>query len=110
MQSTLPRSLLNRANLSVLSGFHFGRVGFFVDDALQGRPPFPPDTLELGFVTEVLYIAEAEVGHRLNVGWDAEHGPKCLGLQEADPADANPLRSRSEPQILYRADRRVDRC
>src|SRR5580704_9217087 len=91
------------------SGFHFRQIGFFEGDALQGRPPFPANTLKLRFGTEVIYIAQAEVGHRLNVGGDAEHGPKCVGLQDADPADANPLRARSKPQILYRADGRVDR-
>ena len=86
------------------SRFLFRWVGFLVDDALQGGSPFPTSPLKLRLVSEVIYISHTEIGHRLHVSRDVENGTKSVRRQDADPADANALCARGEPQILYRAD------
>src|SRR5450631_1618388 len=79
------------------SRFHYRRVGFLEDDALQGRSPFPPDTLKFRFVTEVIHIPHAEVGYGLNMGGDAEFGTKSVRRKDADPANTDTLSTCGEP-------------
>ena len=52
--------------------------------------------------------ADAQPRHGLDRVGDAEHGAQLGGPVEADPADAEALGARGEPQVLDRAGGRVD--
>jgi len=57
---------------------------------------------------EGIDIAEAEVGHGDDVGRDAEDRVQARHLEDADPADPDPLGTRGQPEILHRAAGAVD--
>src|SRR5215475_1306726 len=71
-------------------------------DRRFARPPLPAMALELGFVMLLLGPAEAEIGNKAPARRQVECGAGCFGIEDRDPADAEPFGACRKPQGLNR--------
>ena len=71
-----------------------------VDQLLQGEALPPTNGLKERFLREVPGIAETQVGNGNYVVRDAENPAELGELEDADPADADPLAAGSQPEVL----------
>ena len=77
-------------------------------DVGERHPRRPAGGLETRPLRALVGPADAQVGKRVDIRRDAQQRSHVVGPVEADPADAEPLRPRRQPEVLDRAARAVD--
>src|SRR3984893_17944865 len=77
------------------------------DDACRQAPPLPPALLKLGDRVVGLRITETEIADEFPFGWHSEPRRNRRRIEDRDPAHADALRARGEPDRVHRRHRRI---
>src|ERR1700719_4911448 len=77
------------------------------DNGRRQAPPLPSALLELGNSVIGLRIAETKIADEFPIGRNVEQRCNRRGIEDRDPAHANTLRARGEPDRVHRRHRRI---